>query len=307
MPVSSRTTRDLGRRGPAISISPSVCGQDWRTTTTPATSPATMQQHHGHRGVRRPARRSRPGSEDSPAAHQVRHAGHCARRSAAFRREPGSRCVVRRCRSRRRAGGATTRSRRRGREESLLGAGRGARGRRVAGRLLRGAGRERGARARAGVGAVEAGALEDHADRVEDLAQAAGARRADGQRVVAEALHLLERVPALGAGVLVGRHDSGTSGRSWTDRGWHSHLPTAKDTAPVENAAARSRIDLASTACPEPLPPTDRPVSAWPTCAASYGARCCAAAGCSARCASAARCSPGCRRPRRRHRRRCRC
>ena len=61
-------------------------------------------------------------------------------------------------------------------------------------------------RRRAAVGAVEARALEHHADGVEDLAQPAVALRALGQRVVGEALELLEGVAALGAGVLVGRH-----------------------------------------------------------------------------------------------------
>ena len=58
----------------------------------------------------------------------------------------------------------------------------------------------------AAVGAVEAGALEDHADRVEDLAQRPVTGRADRQGVVGEALTNLERVPALGALVLVRRH-----------------------------------------------------------------------------------------------------
>ena len=58
----------------------------------------------------------------------------------------------------------------------------------------------------AAVVAVEAGALEHHADGVEDLAQLAAAHGALGERVVGEALELLEEVAALGAGVLVGRH-----------------------------------------------------------------------------------------------------
>ena len=58
----------------------------------------------------------------------------------------------------------------------------------------------------AAVVAVEAGALEHHADGVEHLAQPAAAHGALGQRVVGEALELLEGVAALGAGVLVGRH-----------------------------------------------------------------------------------------------------
>ncbi len=61
---------------------------------------------------------------------------------------------------------------------------------------------------RPAVGAVEARTLEHHTDGVEDLAQLAGALRALGQRVLAEALELLEGVTALGAGVLVGGHGS---------------------------------------------------------------------------------------------------
>ena len=49
-------------------------------------------------------------------------------------------------------------------------------------------------------------ALEHHAHGVEDLAQAALALGAARQRVLGEALDLLEGVVALGAGVLVGRH-----------------------------------------------------------------------------------------------------
>ena len=77
----------------------------------------------------------------------------------------------------------------------------------------------------AAVVAVEPGPLEHHADGVEHLAQPALALGAHGQRVVAEALELLERVTALGAGVLVGRHSSSTGDGSvaptmnWT---WHS-------------------------------------------------------------------------------------
>src|SRR5690349_15421128 len=55
--------------------------------------------------------------------------------------------------------------------------------------------RGRGAAA-AGVGAVEAGALEDDTDGAEHLAQATLALRAGGQRVVAEGLHGLEAVVA---------------------------------------------------------------------------------------------------------------
>ena len=71
---------------------------------------------------------------------------------------------------------------------------------------------------RAAVVAVEAGALEDHADRVEELAQPALALRAVGERVVGEALDLLEGVAALGAGVLVGRH-GGLPRSDWAGRG----------------------------------------------------------------------------------------
>src|SRR5690606_8451123 len=83
-------------------------------------------------------------------------------------------------------------------------------------------GRQRAGGATAGVGAVEARTLEYDTHRVEDLAKTALALGALGERVVAEALHLLERVSTLGAGVLVGGHaldlrgtcvaDSGTAG-----------------------------------------------------------------------------------------------
>src|SRR3954469_16754294 len=55
--------------------------------------------------------------------------------------------------------------------------------------------------------AVEARPLEDDADGTEHLAQPALADRALGQRVVGERLDGLEVVAALGAGVLVRRHD----------------------------------------------------------------------------------------------------
>src|SRR5690606_24999855 len=100
------------------------------------------------------------------------------------------------------------------------GAGAGAGGARAAARrglLLRRAGVARAGRAAGGaaggvavrgavVGAVEARTLEDHTDGVEELAQPAVAGGADGQRVVGEALELLEGVVALGAGVLVRGH-----------------------------------------------------------------------------------------------------
>ena len=86
----------------------------------------------------------------------------------------------------------------------------------------------------AAVGAVEARALEHHAHGVEQLAQPAVALGADGQRVVAEALELLEGVAALGAGVLVGRHGSSAAapgpGRHGARR-WHSTPSTANGTA----------------------------------------------------------------------------
>ena len=69
------------------------------------------------------------------------------------------------------------------------------------------AGGGRGRRRRGtAVGAVEARALEHHAHGVEELAQPTAALGTDGQRVLAEALELLEGVAALLAGVLVGRH-----------------------------------------------------------------------------------------------------
>ena len=85
------------------------------------------------------------------------------------------------------------------------------------------------ARLAAAVVAVEAGALEDHADGVEHLAQPALALGAHGQRVVGEALHGLEEMAAVGAGVLIGGH--------WCPpgvtraRGWHSSSSTANATA----------------------------------------------------------------------------
>src|SRR5438105_3801980 len=61
-------------------------------------------------------------------------------------------------------------------------------------------------RRRAAVGAVEAAALEHHADGAEHLAQGATARRAHPQRLVAERLHHLDVLAAVAARVLVGRH-----------------------------------------------------------------------------------------------------
>ena len=96
--------------------------------------------------------------------------------------------------------------------------------------------RGRGGRVRAAVGAVEARALEHHAHGVEELAQPAVALGADGQRVLAEALELLEGVAALGAGVLVGRHVGPLAatvvgiGRAGATR-WHSGPSTANGTA----------------------------------------------------------------------------
>ena len=75
------------------------------------------------------------------------------------------------------------------------------------------AGGHRGAGTR--VGAVEATALEDDADRVEDLAQAPLALGAHGERVVAERLHGLETVVALGARVGVRRHDGPPAETVW--------------------------------------------------------------------------------------------
>ena len=88
----------------------------------------------------------------------------------------------------------------------VAGAGRGALG--GAGGAVAAAGAVGGG---AAVVAVEARALEDHADGVEQLAQPALALWALGQRVVGEALELLEGVTALGAGVLVGGHSRGSS------------------------------------------------------------------------------------------------
>ena len=59
----------------------------------------------------------------------------------------------------------------------------------------------------AAVGAVEAAALEDHAHLAEQLAQTALALGALGQRVVAEGLHRVELVVALGARIGIGRHE----------------------------------------------------------------------------------------------------
>src|SRR5215813_2545101 len=59
---------------------------------------------------------------------------------------------------------------------------------------------------RPAVGPVEARPLEHNSDWREHLAQPAAARAAYRQRVVAETLHDLKLVSALGAGVLVRRH-----------------------------------------------------------------------------------------------------
>jgi hypothetical protein len=60
----------------------------------------------------------------------------------------------------------------------------------------------------AAVRAIEATALEDHADSVEDLAEWTGAVGAFGQRWVTELLYDFEVGTALGATVLVGGHRS---------------------------------------------------------------------------------------------------
>ncbi|GAA1481487.1 hypothetical protein GCM10009624_19270 [Gordonia sinesedis] len=56
------------------------------------------------------------------------------------------------------------------------------------------------------VGAVEPAALEDDADRIEQLAQLARALRAFGQRIVGERLVGVELVAALRARIRVGGH-----------------------------------------------------------------------------------------------------
>ena len=63
-----------------------------------------------------------------------------------------------------------------------------------------------GLRRRPAVVAVEAAALEHHADRAEHLAQRAAAGGAHAQRLVAERLHHLDVLAAVAARVLVGRH-----------------------------------------------------------------------------------------------------
>ena len=100
----------------------------------------------------------------------------------------------------RRAGLRPSRGRRRTRPTDARGAGRGA---------ARGEDSPTSA-----VGAVEARALEHHADGVEHLAQPAAADGADGEGVVGEALELLELVVALGAAVLVGGQRALSSGRA---------------------------------------------------------------------------------------------
>ena len=106
----------------------------------------------------------------------------------------------------------------------------------------------------AAVGAVEARALEDHADGVEDLAQPALALRAVGERVVAEALELLERVTALGAGVLVGGHGN--------LRGSALRESAIRDGPATRWHSARSRLPRvrhnAHTMTEQPAPPDDR-------------------------------------------------
>src|SRR4029450_8382495 len=69
-------------------------------------------------------------------------------------------------------------------------------------------GAPRPARGLAAVGAVEARALEDDADRPVDLAHGGAALRAFADRRVGEGLHALELVlaPGAGAGVLVRGH-----------------------------------------------------------------------------------------------------
>ena len=86
----------------------------------------------------------------------------------------------------------------------------------------------------AAVVAVEAGALEDDADGVEDLAQPAGALRAAGQRVVGERLDLVEGVARTRC------RRTGTWARDSSvlrRTGWHSAGPTANSTREAESAA----------------------------------------------------------------------
>src|SRR5690606_31141969 len=102
-----------------------------------------------------------------------------------------------------------------GRARAGRGAGR--RTRLVAGTV--GAGRAVRAGRSAGVGAVEAAALEDHADRAEQFAQRTGTLRALGQARVAERLDRLEPVVTFLAGVLIGGHRRLLIGKRWHSSG----------------------------------------------------------------------------------------
>src|SRR4029077_8306358 len=64
----------------------------------------------------------------------------------------------------------------------------------------------RGDRAVAAVRAIKARALEHDPDRGEHLAEPAAARGAYAQRIVGELLHSLDRLTAIGAGVLICGH-----------------------------------------------------------------------------------------------------
>jgi hypothetical protein len=70
----------------------------------------------------------------------------------------------------------------------------------------------------AGVGAIEAAALEDNPDGTELLPQRPRALGAYGQGVVTEGLNDVEPVTAVGTGIGIGRHERPFTW--WHPRGW---------------------------------------------------------------------------------------
>src|SRR5690625_1256629 len=209
------------------------------------------------RGGRRPGGEDRPWRAPASPGSGGRCGGRCARGAARGSLRGGAR--VSRCRPRLPGGTRVARGLRAARP----------RGRRTAG------GR--------GVGGVEAGALEDDADRVEDLAQRVLRAFGTGhQRVLAEALVLLESVFVALAGVDVGGHaeSSGISrtGAASCGRGrfYDGSGPCVlQDTSKVTRPSAVSTRETGTSSGPRGSAPAASSSSGWitPTTFAAGGRR----------------------------------